>query len=149
MISLRCGIKQEIIQINLRNRKRLTDLENELKVYGGKDGERDCQGICDGHVHIAIFKMYNQQESTVQHMELCSVLCGNLDGRGRMEACIRMAESLHCSHETLTTLVIGYSPIQPQPWSSQVVLEVNSPPANAGETRDSGSIPGSGRSHGV
>ena len=42
MISLRCGIKQEIIQINLRNRKRLTDLENELKVYGGKDGERDC-----------------------------------------------------------------------------------------------------------
>ena len=31
---------------------------------------------------------------------------------------------------------------------SQVVLVVNNPPANAGDTRDAGSIPGSGRSPG-
>ena len=35
------------------------------------------------------------------------------------------------------------------PWASQVVPVVNNPPANAGDTRDEGSIPGSGRSPGV
>ena len=33
-------------------------------------------------------------------------------GWGRMDTCIYMAESLHCSPETVTTLLIGYSPIQ-------------------------------------
>ena len=33
-------------------------------------------------VHTAIFKMNNQQGPTVQPMELCSMLCGSLDGRG-------------------------------------------------------------------
>ena len=50
-----------------------------------------------------------------QHMELCSVLCVSLDGRGvwgRMDTCICMAESLHCLPETITTLLIGYTPIQ-------------------------------------
>ena len=50
----------------LQNRERLTNLENELMTAG----------------HTAIFKMVNQQGPTVQHMELCSMLCGNLDGRG-------------------------------------------------------------------
>ena len=48
-------------------------------------------------------------------MELCSILYGSLDGRGvwgRMNTCICMAESLPCSPETVTTLLIGYSPIQ-------------------------------------
>ena len=31
---------------------------------------------------------------------------------GRMDTCIRMAESLHCSHETITTLLIDCTPIQ-------------------------------------
>ena len=30
-------------------------------------------------------------------------------------------------------------------WASQVVLMVKNPPANAGDVRDTGSIPGSGR----
>ena len=34
------------------------------------------------------------------------------------------------------------------PWASQVVLVVKNLPANAGDIRDSGSIPGSGRSPG-
>jgi len=39
MTSFICGIEKEIIQMNLQNRKRLTDLENELMVAsGGKDG---------------------------------------------------------------------------------------------------------------
>ena len=44
-------------------------------------------------------------------MELCLRLCGSLDGRGvrrGMDTCIYMAESLHCSPKTVTTLFIGY-----------------------------------------
>ena len=37
MLSLICGVQKETIQMNLQNRKRLTDLENELMVSGGRD----------------------------------------------------------------------------------------------------------------
>ena len=59
--------------------------------------------------------MYNQQGSTVEHRELCSMICGSLDGRGvwgRMDTWICMAESFCCSPETITTLLIGCIPIQ-------------------------------------
>ena len=42
------------------------------------------------------------------------MLCANLDGRGvlgRMDTCIWMAESLHSSPETITTLLTGYTSI--------------------------------------
>ena len=42
---------------------------------------RDSWGVLEGHVHTAICKMDNQQGPIVQHMELCSMLCGSLDGR--------------------------------------------------------------------
>ena len=35
------------------------------------------------------------------------------------------------------------------PWASQVVLVVKNPPDNAGDVRDTGLIPGSGRSSGT
>ena len=40
------------------------------------------------------------------------MLCGSLDGRGvwkRMDTCICMAESLHCSPATITPLLIGFT----------------------------------------
>jgi hypothetical protein len=43
------------------------------------------------------------------------MLGGRLDGRGvwgRMDTCICVAESLCCSPETITTLLIRYTPIQ-------------------------------------
>ena len=43
------------------------------------------------------------------------MLCGSLGGRGvwgRMDTCICMGETLHCSCETTTTLLIGYTPTQ-------------------------------------
>ena len=46
-------------------------------------------------------------------MELFRILCGNLDGRGvwgRMDTCICMADPLQCSPETITTLLISYTP---------------------------------------
>ena len=41
MTSLICGIEKEVIQMNLENRKRLTDLENELMVAGGEGRVKD------------------------------------------------------------------------------------------------------------
>ena len=69
----------------------------------------------DRHVHTAVFKVDDQQGPTVWHKELCSMLCGSLDGRGvwgRMDTCMCMAESLCCSPETIIILLIGYTPIK-------------------------------------
>ena len=41
--------------MNLQNKKICTNLENKLMVDRGKK-----QGVWDGHVHTAIFKMDNQ-----------------------------------------------------------------------------------------
>ena len=51
-------------------------------------------------VHTEAFKTDNLQGATVEHRELCSVLCGSLGGRGllgKMDTCMCIAESLHCS----------------------------------------------------
>ena len=43
------------------------------------------------------------------------MLRGSLDGSrvwGRMDTCVCMAESLHCSFETVTTLLISYTQVQ-------------------------------------
>ena len=62
------------------NRNRLT--ENKLRVAEGRKGGRGNWGVWDGCVHTAIYKMDSQQGPTVYHMDLCSRLCGRLDGRG-------------------------------------------------------------------
>ena len=59
--------------------------------------------------------MDNQQGPTVQHTELCSMLCDSPDGRGvqgRMDTCKCTAESLHCPPETTTILLTSHTPIQ-------------------------------------
>ena len=97
--------------MNLQNRKGLTDVENGLKVAEG----RDRQGVWEGHAHAAVFKMDNQQGPPVQHVELHSVLCASLDGRGAWRTvgtCICKAESLRCSPETTLILLISYILIQ-------------------------------------
>ena len=55
--------------------------------------------------------MDKQQGPAVYHMELCSMLCGSLDGRGvwgRMDACIYAAESIPCLPETVTSLSVNW-----------------------------------------
>ena len=66
-------------------------------------------------IYTTMLKMSNQQGPTVESLEFCSMLYGCLNGRGIwgiMETCVCMAESLHCSPETIITLLIGYTPIQ-------------------------------------
>ena len=88
-------LSKKMIQMNLQNRERLTDLENNLWLP----------------VHTAVFKMDKQHGPTVQHKELCSMLCGGLNGRwvsGRMGLGICMTESLHCSPETHISAILQY-----------------------------------------
>ena len=42
--------------MNLESKKRLTDLENQLIVAGGKGGGTDSWGVWDAHVHAADLK---------------------------------------------------------------------------------------------
>ena len=51
--------------MNLQNRKRLTDLQNELMVAGRRMEGRDSWRVCDGYVCTAILKVDNQQGPTV------------------------------------------------------------------------------------
>ena len=94
----------------IQHRELCSILCNNLMVPRGKDGGRDSQGVWDGHGHTAVFNMENQQGPAGQHRQLCSMSCGSLEGRGvwgRMDTCIRMAQSLRCPPEALTTLLIG------------------------------------------
>ena len=65
-------------------------------------------------VHTTIFKINNQQGPTVQHKERCSIFCNKLNGKRigeRIDTCICITESLCCTPETNTTLLINYTPI--------------------------------------
>ena len=85
--------------------------------FKGKHGENinkktaHGEGLGNGHVHTAIFKMDNQQRPTVYHMELCSMVCGSLDGTGlwgSMDTCICTAESFCYSPETITAFFVNW-----------------------------------------
>ena len=71
-------------------------------------------GVWDWHIYISIFKIVNQQGPAVEHRELCSVFCNNLNGKRiwkRIDTCICITESLCCTPETNITLLINYTPI--------------------------------------
>ena len=65
-------------------------------------------------VHAAIFKTHDQQAPTVQHGEGCSIFCNNLNGKGiwkRRDTCISITESLCCTPETSTPLLVNSTPV--------------------------------------
>ena len=54
------------------------------------------------------------------------MLCGSLDGSGvwgRMDTCVCMAESLHCSLETVTTLLISYTQVQNKKLNKEMIRQ--------------------------
>ena len=82
-------------------------------VSRGKDGGRG--GIIrefgmDVYTMLCL-KQITSKRLPVWHRELCSMLCGSLDGRGvwrRMDTYVCMTESLPCSPETITTLFVNW-----------------------------------------
>ena len=67
-------------------------------------------GSWGGCVHTAVLKTDHQQGPDVEHRELCSLLCGSLDGRGvweKVETYMCMAESLCYSSGSIITLLVN------------------------------------------
>ena len=71
-------------------------------------GGRDGQGVWDGHAHAAI-KMENHQGPSVDTGYSAQGCVGARMGGGfaRMDTCVRRAEALHGSPETITAPLIG------------------------------------------
>ena len=66
----------------------------------------------DMHTLLHLKWITNNDLLCSRYIELCSMLCSSLDGRGvygRMDTCICMAEFLCCPPETIITLLIDYS----------------------------------------
>ena len=61
---------------NLLTEQSGSQTENELMVARGKAEK----GLWEGQVHTAVFKTDNWKRPTVEHGELCSMLCARLDG---------------------------------------------------------------------
>ena len=76
--------------------------------------ERDSWGIWDGHVHTVILKMGNQQGLIVERRNSASCYVAAWMGGefgGRMDPCVCMSGFLFCLPETITALLISYTPI--------------------------------------
>ena len=82
-----------------------------LRVGAGEDSK----GVWDGHVHTAVFKMDNQQGPPIYstgNSAQCYVAAWTGGRVWRTDTCTCTAESLRCSPEAITTLLIGCTPIQ-------------------------------------
>ena len=103
--------------MNLQNTNRLTDLETELTVACKEEAGEGTVKEFGMNKYTLRYLKWIKQGPTAQHRELCSMSCGSLGGWGvwgRMDTCMCVAESLCCSPETITTLLIDYTPIQNQ-----------------------------------
>ena len=110
------SLKKKKIQRNLQTRKGLTDLENELMVAGGRmRGEGIVREFGMVVYTLLCFTWITQKVLLYSTWDSAPCYVGSLDGREawrRMDTCIYMAQSLPCSPETITTLLISCTPIQ-------------------------------------
>ena len=99
-------------QMNLFTKQKQIDREIDGRQIRGAR-EKGRWGVWEGRAHTAASTVDHQQGPAPQHTGLCSLLRGCLDGRGvweTMDTRVRIAESLHCSPETILTLLTGYTP---------------------------------------
>ena len=72
-----------MIQMNLFTKRKQTH-RHRKQTYGYQRGRlagRDKLGDWDWHIHTTIYKIDNQQGPTVEHRELYSIFCNNLNGK--------------------------------------------------------------------
>ena len=110
MTSLICGIY-----------KYMNSLTKQKETHKLRRGTYGCQveGIVRDFEKVMYTLLYlkwiTNKDLLYSTWNSCSMLCGSLDGRGvwgRMHTCICVAESLCGPPGTMTTLLIGYMPIQ-------------------------------------
>ena len=112
MTFLICGLQKEMMQMNLQNRKRLTDLENKLMAAKEEEWGRGIVrefGI-DMYTLLYLKWITNKDHlySTGNSTQCCVVAWMAREFGGEYKC---MAESLCCPPETIATLLISYTPI--------------------------------------
>ena len=63
------------------------EIKTESRLHSAQTYGYRGKGVWGRHVHTDIFKADSQQGPTVEHRELCSTLCGSLDGGGGGAVC--------------------------------------------------------------
>ena len=63
-------------------------------------------------MYIQLYRVITNRNYCIVHGALINVMCQPGLKGGLRDTCMYMAESFHCSSETITTLLIGYTPIQ-------------------------------------
>ena len=79
-----------------------------------RERERDRERVGQTEKPIEIDgKIERKEKNCLAHGTLLSYVAAWMGGEfvGRMDTCICMTESLGCPHETITTLLICYTPI--------------------------------------
>ena len=125
--------------MNLQNRKRLTDLENDLMVSGGEGEVRDFGKVMYTLLYLKWIINKDLWCSTWNSAQ-CYVPAwmGGVAWR-RTDTCICMAKSLHCSPETTKTLSISHTPLQKRKLKEK---KKKIYPSNTGGAEGIGLIPG-------
>ena len=102
-----------MIQVNLlKNRDRLTDLENLWLPWVNEWGWERWECGIDMYTLLYI-KWITNKVLLIAQATLLNVMWqpGRSGVWGRMDRCICMTESLWCLPETVMTLFIGYTPV--------------------------------------
>ena len=104
---------KRVIQMNLHTKQKEAH-QLRKQTYGCGGGGIVRESGMDMYT-LLYLKWITDKDLTVWHVKLDSMSYGSPDGRrvwGRMDTCICMAESRRYSPETITTLSVGYTPIQ-------------------------------------
>ena len=97
-------------ELNLPRRKRLTDLENELMVAGVGEGIVEDSGktMCT----LLYLQWITNKTCCIARGTLLNSMCQPGWEVGENGSMYIYGGSLHCSPETITTLLTGYAPTQ-------------------------------------
>ena len=100
----------DILHVWNRKRNDTHELTKQKQVLRLTDGGRDSLGVGDGRVHTAVFKMdLLCSTGTSAQCYVAARMRGEFGGEW-IHVCV--AEPLCCPPETMTTLLIGYVPMQ-------------------------------------
>ena len=117
MTSLVCEIEEEIMQMYLLTKQKETHKlrKQTYGLQGEEWGERIVREFGMDMDRVLYLKWITSKDLLYSAWNSARCYCGSLEGRRvwrRMDMCICMAESLHCSPEIIMILLISYTPVE-------------------------------------
>ena len=105
MTPLICGIQKEMMQMNLTYKSKTDSQTQKTNILWLGEGTIS-QGLWEGHVPTAMFRIDNQQRPIIQHRELCSIFLAPWMGEGfggeymhaeSLQSCPTLCDPMDCS----------------------------------------------------